>query len=723
VSFWRKRRDRAACAEARDAELLGAADAATLARVSRHLVKCAACQAERGRLEALRADVRTDPAPLDDLTRARILDRLIPALDDLASGRAHAPPRRKPGRLAVRWLPVAGAAAAASVLAVVLWPAAIYWHARLSGGSPGFDGSGLASPVAATGPSPAAGRAPAPVAMAEPPLPGHPSPATPAAPPAGSATSGRPATPPAAEPPAADPLALIQPEPAVAGPSGDLGTVDPTAKATGRAAGAAGRDRGAAEPAVRRWVLAEGMRRRARLGERTQLLLVGPAELEVVSASPDLLEVRLARGTMVGDYRHGPRGRLRILSPGTRTDVVGTTFYVEAQAEHSRVAVGHGRVLVRAGDRRGHLVSAGQVWSSGSPLASPGSGGRAGSLEAARGSNRPSRLAARATARGGRTEGAIAPLPRDIARLFAEQAGTSSPRQRYGARQSAAERGTASPVQPAPRSPAGKQRPRLARSPGQWVPPTAAAERGPLDGPPGPPAAPGHLDPGEQRPPAPAIAAPEPTVPAAGQVGATASNAVHEAPPAGNAGPAAATSAGAAATPAERPEQPGQAPGDSTATDLYQRAERAMGRGDQAEARRWLLELAALPAAGALGPVASYELAQLALRTGDLEEARARLERVRGSGASDLAEPAAFLACEVELRAGALEDARRCYRRFRARHPDSVQDAEALGALLRLSPVTADCGAGRALLDEYLARHPAGPLAAEAKTRRRACEP
>jgi TolA-binding protein len=143
-----------------------------------------------------------------------------------------------------------------------------------------------------------------------------------------------------------------------------------------------------------------------------------------------------------------------------------------------------------------------------------------------------------------------------------------------------------------------------------------------------------------------------------------------------------------------------------------------MGRGDLAEARRRLVQLLDLPQAGALAGVASYELAQIALRSGDLQEARRRLE---GLGGSDLAEPADFLACEIELRAGDREAARRCYRRFRARHPRSVQDAEALGALLGLSPTTDDCAAGRALLEEYLARYPRGPLAAEVRRRHEGC--
>jgi ferric-dicitrate binding protein FerR (iron transport regulator) len=569
VTFWRKRRERAACAGARDAELLGTADAATVARVSRHVARCPACQAERARLEALKADVRVEPAPLDDLTRARILDRLIPALDDLAAGRARVE-RQQPRRRAIRWLPLAGATVAAGVLAVALGPTLRPPLAPLPGTADRAD-----RVVAAEGP---VGRTAPPLAPA-----------------------------PAAAPEAPDPLALIRPE-----------------------------DDRAGDPAVRRLVIAEGVRRKAWLGERTHLLLVGPAELEVASATPELLEVRLARGTLVGHYRHGSRGRLRVLSPSTRTDVVGTTFYVEAGAGGSRVAVARGRVLVRGEGERERLVSAGQVWSSTAAIPA------------------------------GQAPGISARLPGAIARLFAEQAEGEA-------------RSLRSPTEPAPRP--HRSVTATGRSP------TPAAQ---------PEAPPPPLDPGPAPP-----GAPDPTAVPAGQ------------------------DATAAAAPAEAvpPPPPAVSTAEVAAADLYRQAEQAMSRGDRAEARRRLLELASLPQAGALGPVAAYELAQLALGAGDLDEARARLDWVRVTGAPALAEPAAFLGCEVELRAGAREDARRCYTRFRARHPGSVQDAEALGALLRLSPVSGDCADGRALLDEYLTRHPDGPLAGEARRRRRACGP
>ena len=151
---------------------------------------------------------------------------------------------------------------------------------------------------------------------------------------------------------------------------------------------------------------------------------------------------------------------------------------------------------------------------------------------------------------------------------------------------------------------------------------------------------------------------------------------------------------------------------------IYQRAEQAMGRGDLGKARRRLLEVLRAPDAEALTPVAGYELAQLALRAGDLTEARERLGALR---ISPMAEPAEFLACEVELRAADREAARTCFFRFRVRHPTSAQDGEALAALVRLSPAALDCGEGRALLEEYVARYTSGPLAPDARRRLGRC--
>ncbi len=793
--------DHAACAEAREVALLGAADVGMAARVARHVARCAACQAEHARLDALRAAVRTDPAPLDDLTRARILDRLTPALDDLAAtrppgaprpargpahaggatGPAHEPsrtggtsrsahasgatrparetgdrigatgPGREPGtrtggapggrpgrwsttrapaarprRLALAgWLAAGSASAAAAVLALAFLlkapPPAGSASEGERGGNAATDFSRAAGNLksrttnSSTATSATGARAADPAAPMAGLAPGAANPA---------ATTAGPASGPA------DPAAATEPgskgaDPATAGERSGL-PVPPRsgialrpgersgAEAVGadpgagprealalirlepRAAGAASGKRAGARPgpgpglrragdgvegaAVRRLVLAAGTRERARLGDRTHLLLVGPAELEVIASSPELLEVILTRGTLVGHYRHGAGGRLRIRSPGTRTDVVGTTFYVEAQASGSRVAVSEGRVLVRDRDDHDQLVSAGQIWSTPPPDAHGPPGAHPGLAT----QPTPARIAGR-----GRFSG----LPRSVVRLFAEHGagllravGTGAITGPPGAR------ATRRASVPASDRQAGAT-PTLRRS--------TATSRDRA-------AAPASR---------PAVALSLPGVRATGGTDWAAGD---RPTPAAGAPPDAAVAPSPAGAPGAGP---GAAP-PRGAADLYRRAEEAMARGDAAEARRRLLELAVLPGTGALGAVASYELAQLALRAGDLDEARTRLDRVRAQDAPDLAEPAAFLACEIELRAGALPAARGCYTRFRARHPGSVQDAEALGALLRLSSRETDCSSeGRALLEAYLAHHPTGPLATEARRRREACRP
>jgi hypothetical protein len=147
-----------------------------------------------------------------------------------------------------------------------------------------------------------------------------------------------------------------------------------------------------------------------------------------------------------------------------------------------------------------------------------------------------------------------------------------------------------------------------------------------------------------------------------------------------------------------------------------------MARGDEREAARRLEQLA-LPAgaSSALAELARYELAQRAQRAGDLPAARRWLQTVPAG--SHLGEPAQLFACDLDQRAGALTAARACYERFRAEHPGSVQDAEALAALISLLPPDDACGPGRALLLEYLARYPEGPRAGEVRRQRAACAP
>jgi ferric-dicitrate binding protein FerR (iron transport regulator) len=100
------------------------------------------------------------------------------------------------------------------------------------------------------------------------------------------------------------------------------------------------------------------------LAGRAHIALRGPAEVEVLSSSPELVELRLPLGVLVGDYDHRAGGTLRIDSPGAITEVVGTVFAVEATPAGTRVSVSRGRVKVSDAGRRVVTVGGGQSWSS-----------------------------------------------------------------------------------------------------------------------------------------------------------------------------------------------------------------------------------------------------------------------------------------------------------------------------------------------------------------------
>jgi TolA-binding protein len=115
---------------------------------------------------------------------------------------------------------------------------------------------------------------------------------------------------------------------------------------------------------------------RAHLAQLAELMLVGPLDLKVASAKQGLVEVELARGTLVGDYDGARGGKLRVRSGEVTVEIVGTLFAVEANAGTTRVSVAHGKVRV---ERPGEVVVlvGGQSWSTSSknvePLARPAS--------------------------------------------------------------------------------------------------------------------------------------------------------------------------------------------------------------------------------------------------------------------------------------------------------------------------------------------------------------
>jgi TolA-binding protein len=159
----------------------------------------------------------------------------------------------------------------------------------------------------------------------------------------------------------------------------------------------------------------------------------------------------------------------------------------------------------------------------------------------------------------------------------------------------------------------------------------------------------------------------------------------------------------------------------ATPESLYEAAEAAMARRDWPAATRRLGEVIASGSQSSLEDVARYELAQLALRAGDRLLAERHLEEMLATAREPaLREPARLLQCEIAAQAGDGVRASRCLRDFRASFPGSRHDVTVLGWLVRLSPAV--CGE-RALVEEYLRRYPAGPVAPEARRRRAACPP
>lgn len=107
------RRD--ACREVLDTLALGSSDESMSLRARAHVGRCAACRANVADQARLVDALKSASADIDDVTRARWLARLAPAIDDMASRYAAPPPARRP-----RWLLAAPALAAI----VVVWASA-----------------------------------------------------------------------------------------------------------------------------------------------------------------------------------------------------------------------------------------------------------------------------------------------------------------------------------------------------------------------------------------------------------------------------------------------------------------------------------------------------------------------------------------------------------------------------------------------------------------------
>jgi TolA-binding protein len=161
--------------------------------------------------------------------------------------------------------------------------------------------------------------------------------------------------------------------------------------------------------------------------------------------------------------------------------------------------------------------------------------------------------------------------------------------------------------------------------------------------------------------------------------------------------------------------EPTPAP-EPDASQLYARADAALGHGDPGAAEAALDELLARFPDSPQASQALYDLAQLAHRRGDLARAREDLTRLlAGSPPDALAEPARYLACRLDVDSQHADAAAACFTAFRASFPRSTHDRDVLAWLAGHAREAGGCAAARAASAEYLQRYPTGPFAARAK--------
>jgi TolA-binding protein len=177
------------------------------------------------------------------------------------------------------------------------------------------------------------------------------------------------------------------------------------------------------------------------------------------------------------------------------------------------------------------------------------------------------------------------------------------------------------------------------------------------------------------------------------------------APPA----PVAPAPATARPTPALRP------------TTLYQQAESAFSRGDDAKGQQLLNDLVRTFPDATMADSARFELALRAEKAGKPNEAMAATREILRDGAKGpFVEPARLLRCRLHL-ADDKDNAALCLERFVRDYPRSPHDDFALRTLTELARDAGRCADAAKLADLYLQRHPQGAFAAEAGRIRSRC--
>lgn len=401
---------------------------------------------------------------------------------------------------------------------------------------------------------------------------------------------------------------------------------------------------------------------RAHLGHQTNISVIGPARLQVVTAAPALTEVKLDEGTLIADYDHRAGGQLRIVSPDGTTNVVGTLFSVAVKAGRSRVAVARGRVIVTASAAQTlgpQVLTSGQSWQIGASAAEPVT-------------NEGRRLLEEHT----RETGEAASAEPDAAPAAPNPAPIAPEVPTPG-------------IDPASAPPTPRRSAALKRTE-----PAGTQRRAELSA--------------DAPPPNPTNATIPPEPPATETSPPPKSSAEVTPPP--------------VLTPAKAEPPPLPAAPRFSAEAEYHAAEADMRRRDWSAAERRLSQIVAAAGTAPISDVARYELAQLALRRGDAARAQRHLDDMLVSAREPaLREPAAILRCELQAESGNRDGARPCFEDFRQRHPGSTYDRAALGWLLRLLPADAPCPVARPLADEYRTRYSQGPEANHATFHDRRC--
>jgi len=430
-----------------------------------------------------------------------------------------------------------------------------------------------------------------------------------------------------------------------------------------------------------------------RIGD-TQASLLGPAQLDVVEATPTVTSLDLREGTLLAEFEGG-HGRLRISAPGATIEIVGTLFAIAVHGRGTCVSVAHGTVRMTTGT---HTLSIGggqrACSDDGVPQAIDPATHEALARHAA------VLTASRAAAGSAAAE---APPTPPVAAAVAAGPSTASPTTEVPPAAPAtiaaeADRATAASSAPpatAALPPAGQATAALPPA-GQAktvLPPagqaTASSSGSPATPVRGPRATAAHP---QITPPSSAPSTPGPAPLPRANTSPLARSAV------------ASTPALVPVDPRPASVVPAPAPA-ATASSLYLEAEAALAKRDLATADQRLAALVAQFPESALLDQVLYERARIAYRRHAWADAQRQLDRLSTIQASPLREPGAYLACRVAFDASD-RGAAACLIGYQSRYPQSPHAADVMGLLAEIGFATGGCPAVQLQLAELIQSHP-----------------